>query len=610
MPKIADRVKETTTTTGTGTVTLAGAVSPFRAFSAAPEIVSGDLVSYAIIAQTGGEWEVGSGIFTLSGTTITRSSGNVTNGSSGPGVLVNFSAGTKDVFSNVSAAFAATYGAASETRFAVHRTTGTGSDQLVIGNTLNAGGENRGHFGFNFTRDIFEISIDQNGVAFKNLGLQPNGGNVAVGTIGALPSAVLHVGLGTAANGQFRLSTSPLLTTPVPGVLTFDGTGLWLDGAGTRRRLDVAASGEALRVMGDSISRGYPVPATSWSYLLADQLGWTLTNVGLDGAMAAEVADQVYSATIVPENEYAMHFGINDARIHGVNAARQAAFKSAEMALVAWLAIPETAKIRAVDTAAITYTGSWGASAAWSGAAIGRYSQTNGSTATCTVSGSVIYIGSIFQNPGGGTFTVHVDGVLKATLATDPGDTITSLLGRGYMPRCIRIGSLANTAHTVLITVTSATSGSNTVYLDWIAGNRVTIDAPVLVGNVTRQTAAGYAANGGSDALTASYNVDILDNLTTLRADGLNASYIDVSASFDPNTETVDGIHCNDAGQEKIKNIYLTGIPDTDLSLLSLNVVSTNTTLSANTSSVLVGMVTVKSGALLTVESGASLAVI
>ena len=60
MPSIADRVKETTTTTGTGTVSLGGAVTGFRAFSSA--FASGTEVYYCITDGT--NWEVGYGAAT------------------------------------------------------------------------------------------------------------------------------------------------------------------------------------------------------------------------------------------------------------------------------------------------------------------------------------------------------------------------------------------------------------------------------------------------------------------------------------------------------------------------------------------------------------------
>lgn len=94
--KLADRVKESTTTTGTGDYALGGAASGFQAFNAA--FSNGDAVWYCCTDST--NWEVGVGTFTspstLARTTITASS----NG----GAAVNWGAGSKDVFSDLSAA--------------------------------------------------------------------------------------------------------------------------------------------------------------------------------------------------------------------------------------------------------------------------------------------------------------------------------------------------------------------------------------------------------------------------------------------------------------------------------------------------------------------------
>lgn len=91
-----DRAKETTTTTGTGDITLAGAASGFQAFSSVA--INRDLVTYAIVGTT--EWEVGIGSWVY-GNYLTR---DKVLASSNAGALVNFSAGTKDVFNTLPAA--------------------------------------------------------------------------------------------------------------------------------------------------------------------------------------------------------------------------------------------------------------------------------------------------------------------------------------------------------------------------------------------------------------------------------------------------------------------------------------------------------------------------
>jgi hypothetical protein len=90
---LADRVKETTTTTGTGTVTLAGAVTGFQSFSA---VGNANTTYYTIAGQGTSEWEVGIGTYTASGTALSRDT--VLASSAGAPTKTNFSAGTKDVF--------------------------------------------------------------------------------------------------------------------------------------------------------------------------------------------------------------------------------------------------------------------------------------------------------------------------------------------------------------------------------------------------------------------------------------------------------------------------------------------------------------------------------
>lgn len=89
---LADRVQETTTSTGTGTVTLAGAVAGFQSFSA---IGNGNTTYYAIVHTTQNEWEVGLGTYTLSTTSLSRTTVIASTNSGNP---VSFSAGTKNVF--------------------------------------------------------------------------------------------------------------------------------------------------------------------------------------------------------------------------------------------------------------------------------------------------------------------------------------------------------------------------------------------------------------------------------------------------------------------------------------------------------------------------------
>lgn len=95
-----DRVKETTTTTGTGTYTLAGAVTGFQAFST---IGNGNTCYYAV--SDGTSWEVGLGTYTLSGTTLART----TLLASSTGSAINWGVGTRTVWLDFPAAAISTF---------------------------------------------------------------------------------------------------------------------------------------------------------------------------------------------------------------------------------------------------------------------------------------------------------------------------------------------------------------------------------------------------------------------------------------------------------------------------------------------------------------------
>ena len=92
----ADRVMETSTTTGTGDITLSGAVTGYRTWNTALGVGPG--TSYAIVAVDGngrptGDWETGEGWLSGS-TTLVRNNPQAGSAS----VPVSFAAGTKRVF--------------------------------------------------------------------------------------------------------------------------------------------------------------------------------------------------------------------------------------------------------------------------------------------------------------------------------------------------------------------------------------------------------------------------------------------------------------------------------------------------------------------------------
>ena len=90
---LADRVRETTTTTGTGVVTLSGAVTGFQAFSAG--VGNSNTTYYTIQDANGTAWEVGLGTLNSDSTTLTRTTVLQSTNSDN---AISLSTGTHDVF--------------------------------------------------------------------------------------------------------------------------------------------------------------------------------------------------------------------------------------------------------------------------------------------------------------------------------------------------------------------------------------------------------------------------------------------------------------------------------------------------------------------------------
>ena len=114
-----DRVKETSTTTGTGTFDLAGAETGFESFVSG--VGNGNSTYYAISNDGTAEFEVGIGTVTdatpdtLSRTTIISSSNS--------DALVDFSAGTKTVFCTLPASRTPSAGMTAQTFVNTHNST-------------------------------------------------------------------------------------------------------------------------------------------------------------------------------------------------------------------------------------------------------------------------------------------------------------------------------------------------------------------------------------------------------------------------------------------------------------------------------------------------------
>ena len=127
---LADRVKESCTSPGTGTATLLGAATGYQSFSSG--IGASNTTYYTIADQSGANWEVGFGTIGAGGTTLARTT---VYASSNSGSLVNFSSGSQDVWCD----YTASKYVSKDSIYAPGTFLGTFSDGVVMDYTTGTG---------------------------------------------------------------------------------------------------------------------------------------------------------------------------------------------------------------------------------------------------------------------------------------------------------------------------------------------------------------------------------------------------------------------------------------------------------------------------------------
>lgn len=202
--QLKDRVLETASSPGTGTVTLLGASLGYQSFNTA--VTSGSTVYYTIADLGGANWEVGLGTFT-SPNQLVR---NTVYSSSNAGATVNFSTGTQNVFITYPAEQSVNLDASGNLVFNGTTTT----SNLKLGNNLDTNGQlvYGGSYGGN------QLALPLGFGPFLQA-LYEGNVNLRAGTSGTASG-----GFTLTSDGALGLGTSPSYGT-AGQVLTSGGTG-------------------------------------------------------------------------------------------------------------------------------------------------------------------------------------------------------------------------------------------------------------------------------------------------------------------------------------------------------------------------------------------------
>jgi hypothetical protein len=242
---IADRVRETSTTTGTGNFTLAGAVTGYQTFDSALD--TGDTTYYTIADQSGVNWEVGIGTFTspstLARTTILSSS----NG----GSVVTFTSGTKDVFISLPASktvqsfsagstgltpSTASFGAVALAGTLVATNGGTGQSSYTIGDLLYASGSTA-------LSKLADIATG-NALISGGVATAPSWGKIGLTTHISGTLGVANGGTGTAT----AFTAGSVVFAGASGVYAQDNASLFFDDTNNRLGIGTVSPDASLTV--------------------------------------------------------------------------------------------------------------------------------------------------------------------------------------------------------------------------------------------------------------------------------------------------------------------------------------------------------------------------
>lgn len=320
--------------------------------------------------------------------------------------------------------------------------------------------------------------------------------------------------------------------------------------------LIVGSPGSMRAAVGDSLS------VNGIASQLADWYGWRLNITAKGGDAAADQANCAFRFSPAQGDIFTCWTGTNDNFLCGTDSNKKSVSQSAHLSMLLQLATKEGSnKVRA---ASMTATGTWASGAADTDV-LARNSSTNGSTLSCSVTGTTVALVGWQAASFTGQFSVTIDGVNKGTFSSAiPGGAVPSNQGKPFAPFAQLFTGLSNAAHTVVIAVTSATGASAVVDISFVAGYGSTInssDPLVVTANIYDLGSTGNTLNGTTSANIAAYSALISANVTTARGIGLNVKIVDAASIVQvSDINTTDRIHLIQSGYLKVRDGFVAQI--------------------------------------------------
>lgn len=539
---LKDRVKETTTTTGTGTVTLAGAAAGFQSFAA---VGNGNQTFYAIVDAATGAWEVGVGTYTSSGTTLSRTT---VVSSSNAGSLVDFGAGSKDVFvtypssrsvyldaagSAVTTLDIGTLGASTANISTANITAGTVSTAPTSGNDLvnKTYVDTIAAASLHYHEPVFVESPDSAG----NLNATYNNGTAGVG-------ATL-----TNAGTQVALTIDGVLMTTGKRVLIYNQTNGFENGVYT---VTTVGSGSTNWVLTRATDADTYAPSNPNSLGQGDAFFVTAGNTGAGETYVCNTVGPITfgttNITFVQISDATVYTASNGVTLNGVNielTPTGTAGTYGDAATVPVLTTNAYGQITSVAPTAIAISGA---------AVSGSISGQAGSVANALTAGTYLTSGGTYDGSAARTFAVDATsantaskvvardasgdfsaGTITATLsgAATSATTATNLAGGAANRIAYQTGS-GTTGFVVAPSASNQVINWNGSAFTWSAG---TISGIALGSNLNALTAGTYLTSAGTyDGSTA--RTFAVDATTTNTASKVVAR--DASGNFSAGTIT------------------------------------------------------------------------